>query len=347
MLNGKNLLIILAPLSLTVAHAQRAPLDMTRVVGVETCADCHEEMVDSWSKSAHAKSFEELIDRPNAAEMAAILKIDRAEIPVTASCVRCHYTQEFLASVPQTTAGVSCESCHGPAIDWIEEHNRKTLSRSARVETGTRMGMVHPENIHLSSKACYECHVIDDEQLVNMAGHPAISDGFEILSWYSGEVKHNFLVNEGGVRKGHSKAQQDIPLARQRMLFLNGKLLHLSYTLRAIASSHDPPVDKSGNFIRLSTGRYTYSVQHAIELKRLTEDLRMILKNVSVSQFTDALAIVRGLSLETGNSKELEEASASIMTLSEKFCEENDGSKLGGIDGMISRLKPKFSRSEE
>ncbi len=347
MLSVKNLLLIFGLLGLTVAHAQRAPLDMTRVVGVETCADCHEEMFDAWNKSAHAKSFEELIERPNAAEMAAVLKMDRAQIPVTASCVRCHYTQEFLASVPQTTAAVSCESCHGPAIDWIEEHNRKSLSRSARVETGTKMGMLHPENIHLSSKACYECHVIDDEQLVNMAGHPAISDGFEILSWYSGEVKHNFLVNDGGSRKSHSKVMQDLPGARQRMLFLNGKLLHIAYTLKAIASSQDPPVDKDGKFIRLSTGRYTYSVQHTIELKRLKEDLRMILNVVSVPQFTDTLAIVRGLSFETGNSLEFEAASESIMRLSASFCEENDGSDLGGVDSMISRLKPRFSKPEE
>jgi len=63
MLIVKNLLLIFASLSLTVAHAQRGPLDMTRVVGVETCADCHDEMFDAWSKSAHAQSFEELIEK--------------------------------------------------------------------------------------------------------------------------------------------------------------------------------------------------------------------------------------------------------------------------------------------
>ncbi|MDB4359040.1 cytochrome c family protein [Verrucomicrobiales bacterium] len=55
---------------------------------METCADCHNEMADAWNKTAHASSFEDLIERPNAAKMAAILKIDRAEIPVSASCVR-------------------------------------------------------------------------------------------------------------------------------------------------------------------------------------------------------------------------------------------------------------------
>lgn len=347
MLNVKSLLIISYALGITCTYAQRAPLDMTRVVGVETCADCHEEMFEAWDDSAHATSFEEIIDRPNAVEMAAILKIDHAEIPTTASCVRCHYTQEFLASVPQTTAGVSCESCHGPAIDWIEEHNRKSLSRSARVETGIKMGMAHPENIHLISKACYECHVIDDEQLVNMAGHPAISDGFEVLSWYSGEVNHNFLVNDGGVRKSHSKTIQAIPIARQRMLYLNGKLLHLAFSLKAVASSSDPPVDKEGEFIRLSNGRYTYSVQHAIEIKRLTEELRSAIKLLSIPQFADALAIMRGLSLETGNREELESASVSLMELSEKFCEENDGSGFGAIDATLAKLKPHFSKEEE
>ena len=217
--------------------------------------------------------------------------------------------------MPQTTAAASCESCHGPAIDWIEKHNRKTISRSARVEKGTTMGMVHPENIHMSLKACYECHVIGDEQLVNMAGHPALSDGFEILSWYSGEVKHNFLVDEWGTRKAHTEAMRAISIARQRMLFLNGKLLHLSFTLKASACSSDPPVDKTGAFIRLSTGRYTYGVQHAIELNRLTKDLRMILKSVSISQFSDASAIVRG-----GGSALRRETARNWMRLPHRSC---------------------------
>ena len=54
-----------------------------------------------------------------------------------------------------------------------------------------------------------------------------------------------------------------------------------------------------------------------------------------------------GLSLETGNSQELDAAAASIMWLSEKFCEENDGGSFGAVDGMIAKLKPKFGKPGE
>lgn len=347
MKSAKNILFGAFLLFVTPVYAQRAPMDLTKNVGVETCRDCHEEMVLEWEGSAHARSFTELASSPNAAEMAAILQIKPAEIPTTASCVRCHYTQEFLASVPQTTSAVGCESCHGSAIDWIEDHNNKGFSREQRVTVSTEKGMAHPENIGMVSRSCYECHVIDDEQLVNMAGHPAISDDFEILSWYSGEVKHNFLVSKSGSsRKSHTDDLQPIPQERKRMLYLNGKLLHLAYSLKAVACSQDAPVDKKGDFIRLSNGRYTFAVQHALEIDRITKDLRMVLKKLSIPQYADALAIVRGLSLKTGHREEIDEAAEELFRLSEVFCRENDGSGFGAIDGILAELKPRYSKKE-
>ena len=116
-------------------------------------------------------------------------------------------TQENLSGTAQTTTAVTCESCHGGAVDWIEEHNQKSISRAQRVESSLALGMGHPESILSVSRSCFECHIVDDEQLVNHAGHPALTEGFELLSWYSGEVKHNFscvewwIVRQGALGK--------------------------------------------------------------------------------------------------------------------------------------------------
>mgnify|MGYP003640095454 CR=1 FL=1 len=327
-----------------LVQAQLPPMNPAEVVGVESCAECHEEMVDAWEGSAHSKSFETLLSGPKAQEMASILQVRPGEIPATASCVRCHYTQELIASIPQPTAGISCESCHGAAFDWIDEHYRKSLSRDRRVSSSVELGMIHPDSVSAMTKTCYECHVIDDEQLVNLAGHPAVSEQFEFLSWYSGEVTHNFLVQVAGKSvKSHSDVLQPISANRQRMLFLTGKLQHLSFSLRALARAKDPPVDLKGNFIRLPDGSYTYGVQHAMVIRNLQKDFKEIVNCVPIPQFSRALALLRGLELKTGYEREMVEVADQLDRLIEQFCSEGSGSSFGAIDPLMKRNKPKYS----
>ncbi len=339
-----SILLVILTGNLSLSLGQRAPQNPVENVGAESCRDCHEEMSFAWEKSAHATSFEELAKGDATKKMAEILSIKPSAIPTTVSCVRCHYTQETLASVAQTTAGVSCESCHGSSAGWIEEHSRKSLSRSERVDYSTRLGMAHPDSIHKITKTCYECHVVDDEQLVNMAGHPAISDDFEFLSWYSGEVKHNFLVQKAGKKtKSHSSDPQEIPQTRKRMLYLSGKLHHLAHTLKAIARAKDAPVDREGKFVRLENGQYTYAVQHALVVEKLKKDFDTVQQKTSIPQYTEALVVLRGLSLQTGNQREIDAAAARIEELAGEFCEDHSGKEFAAIDSILKGLEPKFS----
>lgn len=321
------------------AFGQRPPIPAGQIVGSETCRDCHEEMVEQWEKTAHATSLEKMLSSDKAIEIAAAVDIQPAEIPMKASCVRCHFTQEDLAGTAQTTMAVSCESCHGGAIDWIEEHNRKHVSRQSRVDASVALGMSHPESILSISKSCFECHVVDDEQLVNHAGHPAVSDGFEILSWYSGEVKHNFLVGGSASSvKTHVSDPQPIPQERKRMLYLNGKLVHLAYLLQSLARATDAPVDRNGEFIRLPNGDFTYAVQLARAIKRVECDLEDALHFVAVPEYDEALALIRSIRLETGKEAELREASATVFRLAELFCEKRTGSQFTAIDPLLAKL---------
>ncbi|MEX2578251.1 MAG: cytochrome c family protein [Verrucomicrobiales bacterium] len=320
-------------------------MNPSKNVGAESCRDCHEEMVEAWEKTSHARSFDTLASSEAAEKMARVLSLKPADIPMTASCVRCHYTHEPLFSVPQPTAAISCESCHGGAVDWIDGHNRKSSSRSERVDLAMEKGMVHPESVFAAVKTCYECHVVDDEQLVNQVGHPAFSDGFEFLSWYSGEVKHNFLVAEPGKSvKAHVGEAQPVPRPRKRMLYLAGKLHHLAHTLAAMARASDAPVDPAGEFIRLENGRYTFAVQHALEVKRLRGDIEAVLNRLSIRQFAEALVTLRGLSLTTGTNRELKAAAAEVGRLTEQFCEQHDGSEFEAIDPILDELEPRVSK---
>lgn len=333
-----------ALLSSSVSLAQRPPIPAGMVVGVETCRDCHEEMVMEWEESSHATSLEKMTSSDITAKIAGKLGLELSEIPMTASCIRCHFTQENLTGTAQTTTAVSCESCHGGALDWIEEHNQKAISREARIENSKAHGMAHPASVLDVSRSCFECHVIDDEQLVNHAGHPALTEGFELLSWYSGEVKHNFLVSKGGSSvKDHSEEPQPVPQTRKRMYFLSGKLLHLGYLMQSLASARDAPVDKKGKFIRLENGNFTYAVQLARGIKRIQRDMEDVLHYVSIPEYDEALALVQSIRLETGREQELQEAAGTVLHLAEAFCEKRNGAQYPGIDPVLEKLEPRFS----
>ncbi|MAS94330.1 MAG: hypothetical protein CMO55_14120 [Verrucomicrobiales bacterium] len=327
----------------SVLPAQQIPLDAAKTAGIESCRDCHEEMVAAWERSIHAASFTTLGQSELTKKIAALMQIEPMEIPMTASCMRCHYTHESIAGSPQPTEAISCESCHGEALDWIDVHNRKSAPRAARISDATEQGMVHPQSLAAMVKSCYGCHVVDDEQLVNMAGHPAISDGFEFLSWYSGEVKHNFLVDEGGAVKGHSTNPQPIPSARRRMLYVTGKLVHLSHTLKAMSRAKDAPVDRDGKYLRLENGRYTFAVQHALEVKRIRRDLEEVLGKVSIPEVRDALVLLDTLRFTTGQSNEFDSAAMELDRLAERFAEKRSGDQFAAIDPILDRLDPKFS----
>lgn len=337
-----RLLVILGiTLAASLCQAQRAPVDASHTLGAESCRDCHKAIVESWERTKHATSFSTLANSEAAHRIATFIGMKADSIATNASCVRCHYTQEKLASAVQTTAAVSCESCHGGAEQWIDIHNSKSLSRSERITQATALGMNHAASVFASAKACFECHVVDDEQLVNKAGHPALSEGFELLSWYGGEVKHNFLVTtEGKPVKSNGHDPQPIPAPRKRMIFLTGKLLHLAHSLCAVGCSEDAPVGKDGKLVRLPNGKPTYAVQHAQTVQRLVKEMRELQSKLGIPEYGQALALVESNPLTTGHGKELAAAAMEIKRLAEQFSKSHDGSKYAELDSVLNQLKP-------
>jgi len=160
--------VVVGALILGTASAARAQT----VVGPSKCTACHDHdrQTAKWQKEepvqykdkAHYNTRKQL-DGAKAGTYAKAIGI-ADPYDVKGSCVTCHAT----VFRGDANAGVSCESCHGPASGYLEPHQVKG-SYAKAVSTGLRDLKSKPPTI---AKACVACHLTTDKRLV-AAGHPS------------------------------------------------------------------------------------------------------------------------------------------------------------------------------
>jgi hypothetical protein len=109
----------------------------------------------------------------------------------SAKCLDCHAVN---ATEGQTTRsfdsndGVGCESCHGPASNWLGPHTTRGWTHQRSLE----LGMVDLRNPIARSETCLSCHLgtatkgVDHEMIA--AGHPDLY--FELDSFSAAMPKH-------------------------------------------------------------------------------------------------------------------------------------------------------------
>jgi hypothetical protein len=140
------------------------------------------------TEDKHAKAYAALI-QPLARQMAAILKIGPAEN--SQKCLVCHALPSDSALRAQAydlSEGVSCESCHGPASNWLGRH----FLPDARHASMVGLGLVDNKDLATRSERCLTCHLgaqglsVDHEMIA--AGHPDL--GFELDSYIAAEPPH-------------------------------------------------------------------------------------------------------------------------------------------------------------
>jgi hypothetical protein len=139
-------------------------------------------------KDKHAHAFA-VLTNPVATRMAKILGIERAD--TAPKCLACH-----ALSVPETdrartfdsTDGVSCESCHGPASNWLGPHTTKGWTHERSIAAGMR-DLRDPVR---RAENCLTCHLgtadkaVDHEMIA--AGHPDLY--FELASFTAAMPRH-------------------------------------------------------------------------------------------------------------------------------------------------------------
>ena len=130
-------LLILIPATAQDSNRWTSPeqreMFAAKVKGYEDCKQCHKFSVQAWEKTKHYKSLESLnLDKGgNASAIMKAMGLTGSPVSQT-SCAQCHFIDKASESVNQFTnkkfgpvSGVSCESCHGPASDWLELHNKR------------------------------------------------------------------------------------------------------------------------------------------------------------------------------------------------------------------------------
>jgi len=296
--------------------------DPAQVLGADSCAKCHENEVRQWKLTPHFGTFDTLHRKPEA--KAITKRLGLSTVKRNDTCVKCHYTQQQQGSRTRVVAGVSCESCHGAAKDWIALHNdyggpnvtkdaESAEHRQQRLDTSIASGMNNPTNLYLVARQCLACHTTPDEQLVNVGGHAPGSADFELVAWSQGIVRHNFL-RTGGTANGTATQEQ------LRVMYIVGVMADLEASLRATAQATTKATFGTAN------ARRAAGLKHKLlEIQQLTE-------NTYVQQ---ALDTALHAPLKLNQRESLMTAADAIGKAAMAFAAQADGSDLAAIDSLL------------
>ncbi len=300
------------------------------IVGPENtedeCANCHTLEHEAWQTTRHYATFK---DRHRSDEAKEILtNLGERSMKRISTCRQCHYTSRADDSGRVRAAwGVSCESCHGAARNWLEVHNRPggdpaadamewgdgrletPEARSQRLTAAAAKGMLHPARLYDVATNCFGCHTVPDEHLVNVGKHHP-GKPFDLVARTQGEVRHNFLSSSGSPKNPPADA------AELRRLYVVGAAVDLEFSLRNLAS-----VSERG-------GDYHQAMVERVGAAR--KKLGSILAVVDLPELAAALAAVPA---QVGTDTEVDPAVADrLRDAARAFVQSNDGSALVPLD---------------
>lgn len=198
-------------------------------VGSSSCATfgCHGNAVtrspEVWKSSfitwhrtdPHARAFDELYTERSVKMVSLLEPLDVGSAEYESDywrvlekrCVGCHATpaavaplQSDLKAAPAESlrSGVSCESCHGAAGNWLTEHATSRWTEYSPAEKVQRWGLFNTRDLSARAALCMECHVgpkqgvsggeYDVTHELIAAGHPRLS--FEFSAYLANLPPH-------------------------------------------------------------------------------------------------------------------------------------------------------------
>ncbi len=309
-------------LAASLAGLLQVEIDLSKVQGAAACGECHANELEAWKKTTHFTTFNTMHRNPRATEIATALGISGG-IKRNDLCLNCHYTSRMDGGEAKPESGVSCESCHGAAQDWMSEslHHEKAAKagseaeRQAILKSCEEVGMLRPANVYRVAKNCFSCHTVPNEELVNKGGHKAGS-AFELVSWSQGEVRHNYQHTEGGKNR---EATQE----RKRVLFVVGTFTDLEFSLRGLAKA----TDRNGDFYKAMKDRVVDAFKKSHGVVKLVE---IPVLKAALPAFDNE--VLKGL---IGDGAKAKAAADKLSTAISAFAESSDGSGLGALDDKM------------
>lgn len=273
--------------------------------GDRPCGECHTSEWGVWKETRHAKGFDDLHKKESAQDILKAMDL-RTSKRGEALCMRCHYT---VGPELKAITGVSCESCHGAARDWINVHNKKNALD--RVAASRAAGMLRPSSdIYGVTANCFECHTVPQEELVNKGGHTTGTADFDLATRVD-SIRHNFLTSKTN--------RADTP-ERKRMLFVTGRILGYEYSLRGLANAS-------------TNGKYSSAMSR--RAKQAFEQLEEMNEAVPIAAVTEILKIGGKARLVPNNKTELIAIADRIRALGERFNSTTNPASLAKLDAVI------------
>ncbi len=317
-----------------VARAQQAPaspylrVNPERILVADNssgkpCGECHQNEVAVWKGTKHWSGFDAMHKKESALNILTAMGYRTAKRQ-EAVCMRCHYTVGAAATT--AIAGVSCESCHGAARDWINVHNKfaggardsrdeTPANRAARLGAARAAGMLSPStDLYGVAANCFDCHTIPMEKLVNDGGHKAGNKSFDLVAGI-GKIRHNFIGS------GTSGTNRAITPERRREIFVVGRLLAYEYALRAAAQA---------------TVEGTYSEQVVTNASAALKRLQEVNSAARSPAIDEVLATGRKAKLAAGNAAEILAAANQIRTIGQRYASTLNGATLAALDPVIT-----------
>jgi len=148
----------------------------------------------------HSKAYQALTGDVGE-RMVRILKLG-TKAEESQKCLVCHAlctTAEQRGRTFETSEGVSCESCHGPASAWLGPHTTRDWPH----EKSVALGMRDTRGVIGRTKLCLECHLGTREKFVDhemiAAGHPDLY--FELDSFSAVMPRHWRVPRESSAGK--------------------------------------------------------------------------------------------------------------------------------------------------
>lgn len=337
-------------ISTTSAHRTDRPENIMGVTAAD-CKKCHPSEVATWMKTVHFQSPELRLYKfdGNTRKYATAMGLTSDALLGDSLCADCHGTKAVRDGQVKVISGVSCEKCHGAAggeAGWLNRHQsyhaqmpipraqESSEHRAARLEYCDQAGMRRSSNIYGLSKACFKCHLVGNEKLI-AAGHKAAS-AFDFVSWTSGELKHNFLVDKTTNADAPSLWMERTggkPENRRRMKYVVGTMVQLETALRLRAQTTNPAViPQISGVIAAANGQLTQmnAIAPAAEIQAVTALITPMFGTLFAPLPTDK---------ETYS-----QAADKVGELARQFAEHHDGSRFASLDAMINRLPPHYSQ---
>ncbi len=298
--------------------------DIDKLVGPDECGECHKKEVAAWRDSRHYKTFNELARTKEAKAIAKKLGLSR--IKRESACLDCHFTVMNKDGKPKAMAGITCESCHGAAQDWLKVHSdyggkdvkkeqETAAHKKQRLDDSVAGGMLRPDDLYAVANNCYQCHLVPNEELVNKGGHKAGSP-FELVAWSQGEVRHNFFSSADGEQNLAADTH------RKRMMFVLGIVLELEHSLRAVGEA---------------TEKADYAVKMAKRAKKALAKLKKVASLIKAPELDEIVKIASAAKLKLNNKAQLNEAATKAGEQGRGFAISHDGSAFSALDKYLPK----------